>query len=1080
VNPDAAQPTARRPFWCKKGPARRTLRWCRRGGYVAGLAVVYAGVHLNQIGLPGFAKDALIGVLRDRGLEIEFSRMRVRLGRGIVAENVNVGRAREVAGEQVYVDQLQLKLDWARVIRFRPDISAVTLHGGRLVIPVSDTNGVAGRFEVDDIEGRLRFLGPELWDLEELRGTCLGGTFSAAGTVTNAGLLKRRSAPRDSESSPWRRVLLRTVVEAERSVFARPPSLSLAFHADLASRIRSTAEVRLTAVGAVTGFGSYENLALTAELNEPPSTNGAFTASVRLESGRASVLDGSVDGLRWDTSVELPPDGLVPSRIDWHLGANSLRWQGHRLDSIDVAGESLAAEATGLRFLPWDPTRTGSTTASPVFRSKVGLKISGLSLTNGISGGPASLKVDALHSESGWYEAGVVGSAATVSTPWAGTGPIRIDATLAPSDGHDVGLPDSGGWRFLTAVDFSATATATNVVRPDIAVDSANVKAGWSGGTLSLGSLDARLFGGRLEASGTVDSGTRRANLRCVSDADPAGALPLLREAGRRWMGQFEWSSNRPPRVSGALAATLPPWSGRPDSWRTNLQDSLVLDGAFSGVGFRFRGIGGDSATGTFTYSNRVWRIRDLRAVCPEGTVTMDYVGDERTKDFWYGVKSEIDPGIARPLVENPTASRYFGEFHFARPPVLDAEVWGRWHDPERIGFRAKVRATDMSFRGEHLDSVEGSLTYTNRFLAVSKAVLHDGTQVSEVDGFAYDIGAGLISFTNALSTFDPARVTRTIGPKTHRMMEGYVFPVPPTVRANGVMGIRGDPSRNDIRFDVQAAPKFHWWKLNANDVTASVQSLGPLLVVSNITAGFHGGRLTGNLEFDLEPGTPNTFRIDADVRDANLNTFVADLSTNPGHTNQLEGALTARMRITGGTTQDPLSWRGNGNARLRDGYLWDQPLFGALSTVMSGLSPGLGKARFSEGTATYTIAEGRVVTHDLQLRAPSMSLAFTGSVGFARDLDMVVQGSMFREVPLRGPVASLALSPFEKLFEYRLSGTLEKPRTEPAHIPGFLMIPLNPIGTILDLFPDTKKAPAVPEPPDNKPAPTAPPPPQN
>jgi hypothetical protein len=146
----------------------------------------------------------------------------------------------------------------------------------------------------------------------------------------------------------------------------------------------------------------------------------------------------------------------------------------------------------------------------------------------------------------------------------------------------------------------------------------------------------------------------------------------------------------------------------------------------------------------------------------------------------------------------------------------------------------------------------------------------------------------------------------------------------------------------------------------------------------------------------------------------------------------------------------------------------------------MSGLSPGLGKARFSEGTATYTIANGRVVTHDLQLRAPSMSLAFTGSVGFARDLDMVVQGSMFREVPLLGPVASLALSPFEKLFEYRLSGTLEKPRTEPAHIPGFLMIPLNPIGTILDLFPDTKKAPAIPEPPDSKPAPTPPTPQQN
>ena len=1058
MKPDAANPIPKRPFWCKKGPARRTIRWCRRSGYVLGLAVVYAGVHLNQIGLPGFAKDALIGLLRERGFEIEFSRMRVRLGRGIVAENVNVGRSREVAGEQFYVDQLQLKLDWARLVRFKPDIRAVTVRGGKVVIPVLDTNGVAGRFEVDDIEARLRFAGPELWDLESLQGKTLGGRFQASGTITNAGRLRRSAAPRRAEPDPWKRVLLRAVKEMERSVFAEPPVLTLGFHADLADPLHSTAECRLVAGGAVTGYGDYENLALTANLNQPASTNGTFSVALRLDSGKAEFRDGALDALRWGALIELPPDGGAPSRIDWHLGAGALRWQGHRLAGLDVAGKSVPASTEGFRFLPWNPFGPLPGAPAPAFRSQVTVSLDGLEITNGITGGPITLRMDALHSRLGWYQAGISGAAPGVNTPWIRTGPVQLEAAIAPSAGKATGLPDLGAWRFLSAVEFQASTTLTNAHRPELSVDSVHLRAGWSNGILALEDLDARLFGGRLEASGSVETASRQATLRYRSDADPAGVQPLLLEVGRRWMSQFGWPSNQPPRLDGTLAVTLPPWVDRPESWRDELKETLRLDGRFSGGEFRFRGITGNSAAGQFNYSNRVWRIRDLRAVRPEGSVTLDYAGDERTRDYWFSIRSTIDPRIAQPLIDNPVAARVFGEFELTIPPAIEAQVWGRWFEPERIGLRAKVHLENMSFRGEHLDSVDGGLTYTNRFLAVSKAVLRDGKQGADVEGFAYDIGAGMISFTNALSTVDPARVTRVIGPKTHKIMEPYIFPEPPTVRVDGAIGIRGDPSRNSIHFDALAAPKFRWWKLNAHDVTASVQSLGPLLVVSNLNAGFHGGRLTGNLEFDLQPGTPNTFRIDADVRDANLNSLISDLSTPPGRTNQLEGALTAKIRITDGTTPDPLSWKGDGTAQLRDGYLWDQPLFGALSSVMSGVMPGLGKTRFNEGSAHYTLAGGRVLTRDLRLRAPSMSLAFTGSVGFARDLDMVVQGSLFRSVPFFGPVASLALSPFEKLFEYKVTGSLEKPHTEPAHIPSLLMIPLNPIGTIRDLIPESRK----------------------
>jgi hypothetical protein len=92
-------------------------------------------------------------------------------------------------------------------------------------------------------------------------------------------------------------------------------------------------------------------------------------------------------------------------------------------------------------------------------------------------------------------------------------------------------------------------------------------------------------------------------------------------------------------------------------------------------------------------------------------------------------------------------------------------------------------------------------------------------------------------------------------------------------------------------------------------------------------------------------------------------------------------------------------------------------------------------------------------------MKSPSMSLGYAGSVTYENKVDMLVQGSMFRRVPLLGPVASIALSPLEKLFEYRLTGTLDEPVTGPAHVPTLLLFPFRPFGTLKDLLPEERRA---------------------
>ena len=77
-------------FWQK---CRVCFRWCRISVLLAVLAVLCAVIWFNKIGLPDFLKTRLIATLHERGVDLEFSRMRLRFSRGIVAENVRLGGA---------------------------------------------------------------------------------------------------------------------------------------------------------------------------------------------------------------------------------------------------------------------------------------------------------------------------------------------------------------------------------------------------------------------------------------------------------------------------------------------------------------------------------------------------------------------------------------------------------------------------------------------------------------------------------------------------------------------------------------------------------------------------------------------------------------------------------------------------------------------------------------------------------------------------------------------------------------------------------------------------------------------------
>src|SRR5882724_12785990 len=77
------------------------------------LLLLCALLYVNQIGLPDFVKKPLLEKLRARGLDLQFTRLRLRFPHGIVADNVSFGQVGANSSPTFTLKEIQVRLDYA-------------------------------------------------------------------------------------------------------------------------------------------------------------------------------------------------------------------------------------------------------------------------------------------------------------------------------------------------------------------------------------------------------------------------------------------------------------------------------------------------------------------------------------------------------------------------------------------------------------------------------------------------------------------------------------------------------------------------------------------------------------------------------------------------------------------------------------------------------------------------------------------------------------------------------------------------------------------------------------------------------
>lgn len=1008
--------------------------------------IVAAGlVYLDQAGLPDFLKQRLLAELRTRGLMLEFGRLHFRWHRGIVAEGVTVGGRRTEGGE-LTARELVVRADPAALVHRALRVKSIELVNGHFVLPLISTNEPPQRLALERIHAELRFLPEDCWSLDHFTANCLGTSVHLSGFLTNASALPEelelRPATRPSSIAPWHSFVRRCMHEARRMKFSRPPEIHVDFRGDARNLIASTVDLRLSARGTETVWGTSDRLLLLAHLNRPSGTNGLGRSELRFEARETRTPWSETSLARLELFWVQSLTQAVPAAVDGEieLQGNYTPWGETPLLRLAISG----------RQTPHNPA----------------LLYSELRLTSGdLVTGPGRARTNQLSAQLYHDAESLIPRRGQwqlrVTEPEFERGnarDLRASGRMErkPPGSEALATADWAWWAWLEPLQLEACVEIDGLQLTNVLFENLLLDAEWKAPQLRLRQLHGEFEGRPFDASGQIDIPTRRFEGDACVACDVKKLQPLLSPSKAAWLENYGWQT--PPLAQAHIWATLPAWTNAHPDLKTDVAPSLGLAGSVDAVHGSFKGLSMDTARFDFRFTNRIWHLTDFVATAPEGRLEFEYREDQRTKDYVFHLHSQLDPHALKPLVPE-TQHRAFDLFRFREPPDVAGEVRGRWRSPERTGVAARLRARDFSFRDEPVRAFEAQLTFTNGFLSAANVQLEaENQETVTADGVGLDIAQGWLQLTNAVARIQPNRVTRAIGEKVARTLEPYSFHQPVTARVQGGLNVR-NTHQADLRFDVAGGP-FSWWRFQVPEIRGLVHWHDDTLSITNLEARFYQGDLSGRLFFDFTAGRGADFQLQTHVFNANLHQLMADLWTP---TNQLEGTVAGDLVVTRANTDDWSSWQGYGRAELYEGFLWDIPLLGIFSDAFEGI--GIGKSRISGLTATYGITNSVIHTTDLALRSAAMRLAYRGTFDFEGRANGRAEAQLLRDAALIGPLVSAIFFPLTKLFEYRITGTLTKPVKEPLYIPKPLLIPLNPFGTLRQIFvPEKPPAPAAPE----------------
>lgn len=593
--------------------------------------------------------------------------------------------------------------------------------------------------------------------------------------------------------------------------------------------------------------------------------------------------------------------------------------------------------------------------------------------------------------------------------------------------------PEANAW----AADLSAGAGRLG------AVDwtSFALAARWREGRLSLEQLRLGVGGDgdeALEASGWFEPGSGEAFAKATSTLRPlsmAKALPpeWVAEA-TNWVDTLDFplrleAAAGPGPAAGLATQAFAKVTARGVSLRGLEVPVLTLD---------IRQVDGatEIPSGHFKVSDGTLAgeadIRNLRI-------------DERTWDYGLDLDGKLVPTwLDRFLSEEewPGVKNVLGRFVFRSTPSMTLRIDGRGDDPN-VTVQGPCTVTDFDVHGVAVDRATAGLLVSNGVVHLRRLQASRG-ETEARGNVDIDLDRQTVRF-KAESTLQLGESGGMLGPEVGEFLGRFRFEGPTTAKAEGVLDYCSF-ALNDLSGHLEAdrAGAGAWL---ADAVSFDVRVKGLDIELSNVTADGFGGHASGSARF-YPVGRDSHWRYEAvvEAEEVQLDQVLA-AALGPDSTNDLRGSVTGGGHLSGYLDD---TWaetmRGRGKVALRDGWIFQVPLFDGLTTVLKLAAPDFSFFAQTDATASFEIADGRLRTPDAAIEGSLFSVAGDGSYGLADgtlDFDVEVQllrGGFFAKL------VRIVTSPVTSLLKFNLSGTPSDAKWRPTN--------LNP-AKLLDLASD-------------------------
>ncbi|MEY2409670.1 MAG: hypothetical protein QOF48_2340, partial [Verrucomicrobiota bacterium] len=886
-----------------------------------------------------------------------------------------------------------------------------------------------------------------------LEAQLFGAEVRIRGSVTNASLIRDWKLPRKEPTDPlrpegafWHEFL----TQADKVRPLATPSVTVLFQFDARDLGSLAATVKVSVPAVESPWGAATNLTLSARVIPRLRTNEPVQAEIKLGADQLRTPWGVATNMQ--LTARLEPSFTEPFPTNGTLKLELLRpttpWGNADLIALDARTTPVstngAARITTVTLNVRQPRYDLESARSATVVARIVH-----AATNPL---PASVESDTLVEDA--------------RTPWATSAWTRVQCSfdLPRADALMVMRTNLTWPERFKNIPFDLTAAFSNALAPKIEARELHITNRWRFPELKTAAA-LQNSAGMLGVEGTLDTGTRALVFHAIARGDPHALSPHLPTNALPWLAEYDSAAPLDAVIDGR--AELPDWANwKSNGWTLAMHTASLAARVESGPA-ALHDIHFNAIQVAALYTNDHWTLPEIHFTRPEGFIDAHGEVDGTSGEFHLKLRSTIDPQALRPIFSRGDQQEIFEPFEFTVLPVLAGEARGNIRDLSTVSAMAAAAVTNVAYKKQFFRYATATGSYTNGFISVYRAViLRDGEQ-GGADGIGFDLRRERLYLTNAHGNLTPMVVARAIGPHIVKAIEAYHFDVPPVVRANGSIPTgRGDRSE-DLQFEVEGGP-FHWWRIHADRVRASIHWLGEDLTLTNIHATWRGANAAGWARFDFRQPKGGAMAFHLGAEGGDLNRIVQDLQN--GTSNHLEGVVDVDLAVTHAFANDISSWNGYGHARLTNGLLWDIPLFGVASTILNGIIPGLGHSRAKSATATFLITNSVLHTKDLKIEASAMHLKYRGAVDFDGNIDARMDAELLKGVPVIGPLITAVFWPVTKLFEYRVTRTLSNPKLDEVYfIPKLLLLPFQPLKTMRNLFGSDEDKSDQP-PPDRKP----------